>query len=221
MSPAKTTTSGDKKAKQTPAKLSNTALQALSDSALDRALAQVNQVDPPAYVSVNKRGQVVVGRDKEAVDAEKELFLWDPLSAEAGYICWKDGSPVEERMVSVFDDPVSPETLTDHGPYEQGDGWREQVKILGDRLATGQRVVYSPTSYGGRKTVGAMQKKALLDMKEQGRKDLVVIASWHLGSYDHSKYGEVLTADLVVEAIVPGAEASEKALSLLNGGKAA
>ncbi len=219
--PKRKTPAAEDNATNTPAKLSHSALQTLSESAVDRALASVSAAEPPAFVGINKRGQVVVGRDRDAVDAESELFLWHPLSAEAGFICWKDGSPVDERMASVFADPINPETLPDHGPHDQGDGWREQVKITGDRLSTGQRVVFSPTSYGGRKTVGAMQKQALLAMKEQGRKDLVVIASWHLGSYDHSKYGEVLTADIQVEAIMPEAEAAGKALELLNNGKAA
>ena len=54
-----------------------------------------------------------------------------------GYVCWKDGKPAEQVMRSFREGPPpAKHTLTDHGPYEDGDGWVEQTilkfKLLRD-----------------------------------------------------------------------------------------
>lgn len=54
----------------------------------------------------------------------------NPRSLKRGFICWIDGKPKEEIMMSLEEGPPPPKhSLTDHGPYRKGEGWVEQKTI--------------------------------------------------------------------------------------------
>ncbi|AXQ68701.1 nucleotidyltransferase [Caulobacter phage CcrPW] len=54
----------------------------------------------------------------------------NPRSLKRGWICWIDGKPKEEIMLSLEEGTPPPKhALTDHGPYRKGEGWVEQKTI--------------------------------------------------------------------------------------------
>jgi hypothetical protein len=75
-------------------------------------------------------GEFSYGANNEELALGTLLALNIP-SYRRGFICWKDGKPVDEIMVSVTEGaPPRKTELPDHGPYEEeGDGWSEQYTI--------------------------------------------------------------------------------------------
>ncbi len=61
----------------------------------------------------------------------KSQVAFNPFSLERGWICWKDGSVIDERMVPYLTGkPALKQDLPDNGPYDdQQDGWQEQMVV--------------------------------------------------------------------------------------------
>lgn len=59
-------------------------------------------------------------------------LLFNMNTLKKGFICWKGGKPVEQKMVLVTSGERMPvkDELTDHGPYTvEGEGWAEQLGV--------------------------------------------------------------------------------------------
>lgn len=130
-------------------------------------------VDQGAYLKFNgNTGEFTYGADDNELPYGSQIVA-DMFSVAFGWICWKDGDPVEEVLVKVLDGkPPLEHTLTDHGPYdEDGDGWRESTSVpmvllefgdKGEETDIGLRMLFKGSSAstvrGVRKLSGAFGK---------------------------------------------------------------
>lgn len=85
-------------------------------------------------------------------------LAFNVLSAKKGWICWKDGKPVEQVMVEIMSGERIPseESLKDHGPYKQGDGWRQQLSVVVRSLEGGDQMDFNLSNISGRNAMGAV-----------------------------------------------------------------
>lgn len=78
------------------------------------------------------KGQYSCGKEKEDIDPE-DLFIIEPMTAIAGWQCWKGKKPVDKFVWSAFDQSkkVAERDLPDHAPYREnlGEGWKSMLGI--------------------------------------------------------------------------------------------
>jgi hypothetical protein len=88
-------------------------------------------VESGAYLKFNgNTGEFTYGADDVALEYGSQVVA-DLFNVSFGWICWKDGDPVEETLVKILDGkPPLEHNLTDHGPYDsEDDGWREATAL--------------------------------------------------------------------------------------------
>jgi hypothetical protein len=88
-------------------------------------------VEGGAYLKFNgNTGEFTYGADDVALEYGSQVVA-DLFNVSFGWICWKDGDPVEETLVKILDGkPPLEHNLTDHGPYDsEDDGWREATAL--------------------------------------------------------------------------------------------
>lgn len=87
-------------------------------------------VETGAYLKFNGNdGRYSFGQDDEDLP-EGSRVVADMESLALGWICWVDSEVAEEILVPVVDGKAPMEhELTDHGPYNEDDGWRSAASI--------------------------------------------------------------------------------------------
>ncbi len=80
-----------------------------------------------------------------------------------GYVCWKNKKMVHKTLSKMFGGaPLlsfeETQLANPHGPFDDGDGWKEIVSLPGKMFTGGPDMVYEPDSSGGRKAVIALAK---------------------------------------------------------------
>jgi hypothetical protein len=97
-----------------------------------------------------------LGRNKETPDPDS-IYIVDPMSALAGWTCWKGGSPTDKVEWSVYaprNTHTTQNQLADHGPYKDGDGWKGMLGLsMLDIDAPGKKITYTSTSKSGCNTI--------------------------------------------------------------------
>lgn len=97
------------------------------------------------YVSFSgKMGRYTIGEDKTDADPN-ELWLINVFSFEAGWICWKGGSPAAKRMGSIFETPIPTPDMAEHGPFNEarGEGWFRAKAFMMRSLDEGRQGYFS------------------------------------------------------------------------------
>lgn len=97
-------------------------------------------VEGGAYLKFNgNTGEFTYGADDVALEYGSQVVA-DLFNVSFGWICWKDGDPVEETLVKILDGkPPLEHNLTDHGPYDsEDDGWREATALPMVLLCNGE-----------------------------------------------------------------------------------
>jgi hypothetical protein len=162
----------------------NSALQNLASFVADEATQSVQ------FLKFTKDGLFVYGME-EAVVAADEEFQVDMDSLSRGWICWKDGRPVDEVMVPVAaGNPPRRNELDDYGPYEDGGGWREQVAINFVSFETGETLAFKSSSSGGRNAIATLSK-SFMDRLRSGKPDVIPVVNMVPSSYKHQKFGKI------------------------------
>lgn len=87
-------------------------------------------IETGAYLKFNGNdGRYSFGQDDEDLPAGSRV-VGDMETLAFGFICWVDSAVEEEVLVPVIDGrPPLEHELTDHGPYDEDDGWREAASI--------------------------------------------------------------------------------------------
>jgi hypothetical protein len=97
-------------------------------------------VEGGAYLKFNgNTGEFTYGADDVALEYGSQVVA-DLFNVSFGWICWKDGDPVEEVLVKILDGkPPLEHNLTDHSPYDSDDdGWREATALPMVLLCNGE-----------------------------------------------------------------------------------
>lgn len=97
--------------------------------------------------------------------------------AKRGWICWKDGAVVEERMVLLVEGaPPQESALPDHSPYsKKDDGWKEQVSLRFRLLDTGEEIELKMTSRAGIRSFGSLCKEYGAVFRDYEKDDLILV----------------------------------------------
>lgn len=161
----------------------------------ENALAALEQfgssgnTDHVAFLRFSK-GDFVAGIEESQIEDDEEFAANIPTLSH-GYICWKDGSPVDEQMATVISGhTIAKGSLADHGPYEGSDGWREQSSIEFVHMETGERFRFATSSRGGVKALSVLAKEYATHVKSGGV-GVVPVVRMVPDSYKHDKYGRV------------------------------
>lgn len=88
-------------------------------------------VEGGAYLKFNgNTGEFTYGADDVALAYGSQVVA-DLFNVSFGWICWKDGDPVEEILVKIMDGkPPLEHNLPDHSPFDSDDdGWREATAL--------------------------------------------------------------------------------------------
>ena len=99
---------------------------ALSDA--QEAMGDTGSSSGNVFITFSgKTGQYSVGRAKAEMDPEA-LYVMEPSSCVAGWVCWKSSKPIDRVEWSYFKastQKVDEADLEDHGPYNEksGEGW--------------------------------------------------------------------------------------------------
>ncbi len=98
----------------------------------DNPWAEMGQeVESGAFLNFNgNTGEITFGSDDNVVP-DGSTVVADLVNMSRGWICWKNGEPVEEVLLPVTQGkPPLEHELKDHGPYDdEDDGWREACAI--------------------------------------------------------------------------------------------
>lgn len=92
---------------------------------------QGKEVESGAFLNFNgNTGELTFGSDDNVLP-DGSTVVADFMNQSRGWICWKNGEPVEEVLVPVTEGkPPLEHELKDHGPYDdEDDGWREATAI--------------------------------------------------------------------------------------------
>jgi len=83
-----------------------------------------------AYLKFNGNdGRYSFGQDDEDLP-DGSRVVGDMETLAFGFMCWVDSAVEEEILVPVIDGkPPLEHELTDHGPYDDDDGWREAASV--------------------------------------------------------------------------------------------
>lgn len=103
------------------------------------------------YLSFNAQTGAFVARETGKPEIQISIgktlaFNWPEISH--GYVCWKDGKPVNQISFKMSETPVLPpmEDLPDHGPYvvdaTRTDGWKEQTTLVFKDLQNGHEYLF-------------------------------------------------------------------------------
>lgn len=100
-------------------------------------------------------GEFTYGTDNEELELGTQLAV-NANEFKRGWICWNDGSVVDEIMVRVTEGkPPSKHQLDDNGPYENdNDGWSEQSSVALRDIETGDEYLFKSSSKSGRIAIG-------------------------------------------------------------------
>jgi len=117
-------------------------------------------------------------------------FMADVHHAEEGFICFIDGKVVDEKLVAIAEGrEISRSELADHGPYSDGDGWKQIVSLRLQSIETAELSVFKSTSMGGRSACASLMTKygSRCDLGKYGN-PIVELSD---GNYKHKTYGTV------------------------------
>lgn len=136
--------------------------------ALAAALAQSNDDNTTGggdkeYLSYSgKRSRWSIGRENKEPDPDA-LYVMDPQTALEGWTCWKGGKPTEKHAWSVVSratHAIPASQLKDHGPYADGDGWKNMTGIwMFDVDEPGKVIEFTTTSASGRNSLGDITRE--------------------------------------------------------------
>jgi hypothetical protein len=165
------------------------------------------------------KGDWYLGQDKEEVPRGAKLAA-NIMEAEWGWVRWRDGKPVERRMVRIASgaQAATRDALghLDEQLWErdnQGkarDPWQFMIEIPAREVAGGKReVLLSGGSRGWEGCCKALFQEFGQQMREQGGKAPIV----ELGSdkYEHKQYGIVKTPLLKIVEWKSATELEQKA----------
>lgn len=168
----------------------------------------------------DKTGCFVFGADATETE-EDALWAVNPYSFAHGYIAWGAGQPLAEKMVPMTDDlpEVGAPPPCNESDYK---GWQMQLGISLKCLTgedAGLEVRYAATSEGGKKAVQALGL-AVAEQIETDQTYPVPVVKLVTDSYQHKKFGKVMTPTFAVEKFVT-MDGAEKAAKLADGPAAA
>jgi hypothetical protein len=158
-----------------------------------KALAQTKQavgVDASGgkqFLKLAKNGGYWVYGPKDTEVEEGSRWAINPMSLKTGFVAWKGGKPVGERMGSIFNPPITRDSLDDVGAK-----WDEAIAfdlvcVSGEDEGTETR--YNANSYGGRKAFTAVMDD-LMKQTTVDPQNIVPIVELKSDSYDHREYGK-------------------------------
>lgn len=130
-----------------------------------------------------------------------------------GWICWKDGSVVDERMVLITQgNPPREDELPDKGPYtKKDDGWKEQVSIRFKIFETGEEIELKMTSRAGIRGVGALCKAYGAEFRDHEPDSLIVVVLDSKGYTPKDKsYGRKYAPIFEIDEFISPDEAAER-----------
>ena len=178
--------------------INDTNLPALDDDAMAAAIDSSQEEDGYSrgggvtFIDFSgKLNQYRVGKDRDPIDPES-IFLFEPISAIKGWICWKAGKVVGREEWSYLNKAaaVAAKTLEDHGPYKENDGWKPLRGFGCVALdGSGQNFKFSSNAEGARRSVEAMLSQ-VSDQIKSGEPSLPIIkfASESFTSNDHMNW---------------------------------
>jgi hypothetical protein len=158
--------------------INDTNLPALDDDAMAAAIDDSQEEE-----GYSKGGGVV---DPEA------LFLFEPMSATKGWICWKGGKVVGREEWSYLNKAaaVPAESLEDYGPYKDGDGWKPLRGFGCIALdGSGQNFKFSSNAAGARNSIEEMLSKVSTQIKsKEPSLPIIKFASESFTANDHTNW---------------------------------
>lgn len=171
---------------------------ALTAGAVDPYAAAANEMGNNflPIVKMTKAGEWVSGPDEEELEDHEAAFAMNTFAH--GFVCWKDGEVVDEKMVLVASGELRPlfDELPDHGPYENDDGWAGTASIQLRLLKTDEELLYRPSSRGGLNALAGLARKYA--NKRQRQPNVVPIVHLETKSYAHRQYGKIFNPVLRV-----------------------
>lgn len=138
----------------------------VNPNALKEAMANSASADPRGaaadgsdYMNFSgKRGVYEIGKEKR--DTQKdELWLVNVPAFEDGWICWKGGRVLANRLVPLGQ-PIPQVDMNEHGPFDKdGDGWSQAKSMTIRSIDTGQQCYFKINSVSGVSVFAALQKE--------------------------------------------------------------
>ena len=130
------------------------------------------------------RGAYLVGQDEVEIPEGSRLAI-QLMLAQKGWICWKDGEVVDERIVMIASGTAMEreEDLPDHGPYTEyddgtKDGWSKVYILPMFSLADGEAYEFKTSSASGIRSVnGLLNDFGRLFRQNPGKTPVVELGS--------------------------------------------
>lgn len=111
-----------------------------------------------SYMSFSgKKGRYSIGQDGRE-PGEDEPFLVSPRHFKKGYICWKGGRPVDERMAGYKEPKILAPDPSEHGPFDRNeDGWYFARSFGAKSLENSEQVQLTNNSKSGVSTIADLE----------------------------------------------------------------
>jgi len=141
------------------------------------------------FMRLLKSGAFAYG--PESIEPELgSLWAVNPYSIAHGFVCWGDGSLLDERMVPFNHPPPQADTLPN-----LGFPWDAQVAVTLQCMSgedEGVSVLYKGSSTGFRSAVKGLINELMTKLASD-KVNIVPVITLEVDSYQHKKYGEVFT----------------------------
>lgn len=138
----------------------------LNTDALKEAMQTAAQADPRGaaadgsdYMNFSgKRGVYEIGKEKRDTTSD-ELWLVNVPAFEDGWICWKGGRVLANRLAPLGA-PIPVVDQNEHGPFDKdGDGWSQAKSMTIKSIDSGQQCYFKINSVSGVSVFAALQKE--------------------------------------------------------------
>lgn len=161
------------------------------------------------FLRFNKFGVWTYGQEGAQV-LEEDRFVAQMNTMSQGWICWKGGRPVDEKMSTISSGVRIPAAeLDDHGPYQSSsEGWKPQVSVMFRNLDNNELLQYGTTSMGGKNALKGLSSTFVNQLRDGG--DNFPVVQLETDHYMHKTNGKIFVPVVkVVDWINPDTGALE------------
>lgn len=181
-----------------------TKVGSLNTDALKEAMANSAAKDPRGaapdgseYLNFSgKRGIYELGEKKADIDPD-ESWLVNVAAFQDGWMCWKGGRPVAQRLYPIGTAVPEPDK-NEHGPFNSaaGEGWSQAKAMVLRSIDTGVQAYFKINSVSGVSVLAGLQK----DITERMRAGLpywpvVMLSKEKFTSGSFTNYKPKITID--------------------------
>ena len=106
-----------------------------------------------------KQGKFTIGKAARTIQPDEEWIV-NISGFEDGWVCWKGGQPVAQRMANISGTPVPTPDFEENGPFnsDKGEGWFQAKAMTLKNIETDEQGYFKINSISGVSAMADLQR---------------------------------------------------------------